>query len=82
MTWIAEDELAVIWMEPRGQDEFLICNRVSAKGEVLQEYVIAEISPERATGFPQLQKAGSYLVAAWTETSDAGSAVRISRLSL
>jgi hypothetical protein len=82
LTWISSEELLVSWMEPRGKDEFLICNRVSAKGEILKEYVIAEISPERATGFPQLQKVGSYLVVAWTETSDAGSSVRISRLSL
>ena len=82
VTWIGEDELAVIWMEPRGQDEFLICNRVSAKGEVLQEYVIAEISPERASGFPQLQKAGSYLLAAWTEAGESTSSIKLARLAL
>jgi len=67
---VSETEAAVIWMEPKGNETVVQFALVSLSGEILKTQSIAEISAERSSGFPQIEKIGRTLFFAWTEIED------------
>ena len=66
MAMLSESEAAVLWMEPMGEDEVIQLVRVTINGEIGNPITISKTIPERASGFPQLEKVGDSLYIAWT----------------
>ncbi|MAZ72659.1 MAG: hypothetical protein CMC70_05895 [Flavobacteriaceae bacterium] len=57
----------VLWMEPKGENEVIMIASVDSKQGKTGEILISEISPDRASGFPQLEVIGNFAYIAWTE---------------
>jgi hypothetical protein len=70
ITWINESEAAVIWMEPKGEEELIQLVVVSKTGAVGLPITIATTSAERSSGFPQLERVGQTLYVAYTLVSN------------
>ncbi len=79
---ISETEAVVLWMEPQGSDEVIQLVKVDSKGQKSNAITISKTSPERASGFPQLEKVGTTLYVAWTVTSEAHSKIQMASVSL
>lgn len=79
---ISETEAAVLWMEPQGNKEVIQLVKVDSKGQKSNPITISKTSPERASGFPQLERVGTTLYMAWTVTSEAHSKIQMASVSL
>lgn len=79
---LSETEAAVLWMEPQGEDEVIQLVKVNANGDVGIPITISKTSPERASGFPQLERVGATLYVAWTVTSNGNSKIQMATISV
>jgi hypothetical protein len=70
---ISKSEAAVVWMEPKGADEFIQLVKVNSDGTVGKPFTISKTSSERASGFPQLQLMGPKIYVAYTYLEPDGS---------
>ncbi|MCB0457511.1 MAG: hypothetical protein R2776_04080 [Flavobacteriaceae bacterium] len=75
-------EAAVLWMEPKGEEEVIQLVKVSSNGTKGTPITISKTSRERASGFPQLEKVGDMLFVAWTVTSETNSKIKMASVSL
>ncbi len=78
----AKNEAALIWMQPKGEKEIIYLMKVNEKGSMGNPIVISQTSPERASGFPQLEKVGNQLYLAWTEVLENSTTVKMAKLDL
>jgi hypothetical protein len=79
---LSETEAAVLWMEPQGNEEVIQLVKVNANGDLGVPITISKTSPERASGFPQLEKVGNTLYLAWTVTTDGSPKIEMASVSL
>lgn len=79
---LSETEAAVLWMEPKGENELIRLVKVATTGEISQPITVAVTSPERASGFPQLELVGTILYMAWTMTDDNGSHIEMANVDM
>ncbi len=63
-------EAAVVWMEPKGDEELLQLRIVDSNGSLQQPATISKTTSNRSSGFPQLEKLGNSLMLAWTVVED------------
>jgi hypothetical protein len=63
---LSESEAAVSWMENIGDEAAIQLVKVNNKGEKSKPISIAITSPERASGFPQIELLHGKVYAAWT----------------
>ena len=70
---ISKTEAAILWMEPKGEDEFIRLVKVNLDGTIGEPLTISQTSAERASGFPQLQLLGSKIYVAFTYLEQDGS---------
>ena len=75
-------EAAVLWMEPEGEDEVIRVMKITSKGGKRNLITVSRTSPERASGFPQMELFGEELVFAWTDVSGDTSSIKTAVLSL
>lgn len=75
-------EAIVSWMEPKGTEELLQLMKVSSNGQKSTPITLSKMSPERASGFPQLEQVGDTLFVAWTNTGDENSQIKMASVSL
>ncbi|GAB5408820.1 MAG: hypothetical protein BalsKO_11850 [Balneolaceae bacterium] len=68
-TWIS-------WMNRNDEQGQLNLKLISIKGEILEEYVITEMSPSRSSGFPQITKAKEGVLIAWTNISESAKSIK------
>lgn len=66
---ISKTEALVLWMEPRGDKEVIALAKVDTSGKKVSQVIISKTSPERASGFPQLEVMEGVAYIAWTETA-------------
>jgi hypothetical protein len=79
---ISELEAAVLWMEPRGEEELLQIVKVASSGKVGERITIDTTSAERASGFPQLERLGETLIVAWTHETERGKTIKTAEVKL
>ncbi|MEZ4875897.1 MAG: hypothetical protein R2793_10720 [Flavobacteriaceae bacterium] len=79
---LSETEAAVLWMEPQGNEEVIRLVKVNAEGNKGNPVTITKTSPERASGFPQLEKLGDTLYIAWTVSGKTDSKIQLATVSL
>lgn len=73
---------AVVWLEPSGGDTLIQLVKVSDSGEVGTPVTITKTSPERASGFPQLELVGDRLFLAWTSLEGEISSIKMTSLNI
>ncbi|WP_432410256.1 hypothetical protein [Rasiella sp. SM2506] len=78
----AKKEAALIWMQPKGEDEVIYLLKVNEKGSIGTPVIISQTSPERASGFPQLEKVGNELFLAWTEVDQKITTIKTAIISI
>jgi hypothetical protein len=67
---INDKDAAVLWMQPLGDDEVIYLMKINSQGYTGNPIIISKTSPERASGFPQLELLGDTLYFAWTSLSE------------
>jgi hypothetical protein len=67
---INDNEAAVLWMQPKGDDEVIYLMKINSHGYTGNPVIISKTSPERASGFPQLELLGDTLYFAWTSLGE------------
>lgn len=82
VTMINDTEAAVLWMEPNGEEELIQLVKVSMDGTKSDPLTITKTSPERASGFPQLEKVGSDLYIAWTLVEADTKTVKVAKVAI
>ena len=60
-------EAAVLWMQPNGEEEAIYLMKINSHGYTGDPVIVSRSTPERASGFPQIERVGDTLVVAWTE---------------
>jgi len=63
---LTDKEAAVIWMQPKGDEEVIYIMKINDHGYTGVPVIVSKTSPERASGFPQLERVGDTLYLAWT----------------
>jgi hypothetical protein len=76
------NEAALIWMQPNGDEEFIYLLKVNEKGSIGNPITISRTSQERASGFPQLEKVGDQLYIAWTEVGENATTIKTAQVAL
>ena len=79
---LSEQEAAVLWMEPRGENELIQVIKVTSSGTISAPVTVALTSAERASGFPQMERMGKHLYFAWTLADEAGASIQMASLSI
>ena len=67
---ISDMEAVVLWMQPKGDDEVIYLMKINSHGYTGNPIIISQTSPERASGFPQLELLGDKLYFAWTSLGE------------
>jgi len=67
---LSESEAAVVWMEMVGEETLIQLVKVDSNGTRGEVITISKTSAERSSGFPQLERVGNKLYAAWTLVSE------------
>jgi len=69
---ISDDEAAVLWMQPKGDDEVIYLMKINSHGYTGNPIIISQTSPERASGFPQMERIDDTVYVAWTKIEEEG----------
>jgi len=82
---LTDKEAALVWMQPKGEDEVIYLMKINDHGYTGTPIEVSKTSPERASGFPQLERVGDTLFLAWTlvdgeSSSIATASVPVSKL--
>jgi len=78
---LADGGALVAWLEDGAETGTIRARRVTASGQLGAPFTIASTSAARRSGFPQLVRTDTHVVAAWTDASEL-SQVRTARLDL
>jgi len=79
---ISKTEALVLWMEPKGSNEVIILAKITAEGKKVSEVIISETSPERASGFPQLEVLENTAYIAWTDVDGKNKSIKTATIAL
>jgi len=63
---INEEDAAVLWMEPNGEQDVIQLMKINKHGYTKPPIVVSSTAASRASGFPQLELVGDQLYCAWT----------------
>ncbi|RDK85599.1 hypothetical protein [Marinirhabdus gelatinilytica] len=79
---ISETDALVLWMEPKGESEVIMLAEVSISEGKTKEVQIFETTPDRASGFPQLEVMEETAYVAWTDVEGKEKTVRTVAINL
>jgi hypothetical protein len=80
---LADGSAVVSWLRATANGEAEVClRRVTPNGAAGPVHVVANTGANRASGFPQLLRAGDELILAWTDTSGAHSQVNAAHINV
>lgn len=77
---LTDKEAALVWMQPKGEDEVIYLMKINDHGYTGTPIVVSKTSPERASGFPQLERVGDTLFLAWTVIDGESSSITTARV--
>ena len=81
ITLLPDGSALVSWLESGADDARIMARQVAAGGELGAPTPITRTSAARASGVPQVARAGRDVIFAWTETSS-GPRIRVARARL
>ena len=79
---ISETEAMISWLSTVDGKGKLLIRKIKTNGEIGLIKVVDEISTERSTGFPQIEKFNDDVYISWTDNSELGKKVRVTKIPL
>ena len=79
---ISETEAIISWLSTVDGKGKLLIRKIKTNGEIGLIKVVDEISTERSTGFPQIEKFNDDVYISWTDNSELGKKVRVTKIPL
>ena len=79
---ISETEAIISWLSTVDGKGKLLIRKIKTNGEIGPIKVVDEISTERSTGFPQIEKFNDDVYISWTDNSELGKKVRVTKIPL
>ena len=79
---ISETEAMISWLSTVDGKGKLLIRKIKTNGEIGPIKVVDEISTERSTGFPQIEKFNDDVYISWTDNSELGKKVRVTKIPL
>ena len=77
---ISETEAIISWLSTVDGKGKLLIRKIKTNGEIGLIKVVDEISTERSTGFPQIEKFNDDVYISWTDNSELGKKVRVTKI--
>ena len=79
---ISETEAMISWLSTVNGKGKLLIRKIKTNGEIGPIKVVDEISTERSTGFPQIEEFNDDVYISWTDNSESGKKVRVTKIPL
>ena len=79
---ISETEAIISWLSTVDGKGKLLIRKIKTNGEIGLIKVVDEISTERSTGFPQIEKFNDDVYISWTDNSELGKKVKVTKIPL
>ena len=80
--FISETEAMISWLSTVDGKGKLLIRKIKTNGEIGPIKVVEEVSTERSTGFPQIEEFNDEVYISWTDNSDSGKKVRVTKIPL
>ena len=80
--FISETEAMISWLSTVNGKGKLLIRKIKTNGEIGPIKVVDEISTERSTGFPQIEEFNDDVYISWTDNSESGKKVRVTKIPL
>ncbi|MBE97668.1 MAG: hypothetical protein CMB91_01235 [Flammeovirgaceae bacterium] len=80
--FISETEAMISWLSNLDGKGKLLIRKIKTNGEIGPIKVVEEVSTERSTGFPQIEKFNDDVYISWTDNSESGKKVRVTKIPL
>ena len=79
---IARETAVVCWMENIGENTVIKALKVKSNGSKGDPVIISKTSPERSSGFPQMEILGKTLYFSWTEVDGESKSIKTASIDL
>ena len=80
--FISETEAMISWLSTVDGKGKLLIRKIKTNGDVGPIKVVEEVSTERSTGFPQIEEFNDDVYISWTDNSESGKKVRVTKIPL
>ena len=80
--FISSDEVIISWLSTVEGKGKLLLRKIGVNGSIGEIKVIDEVSTERSTGFPQIEKFDDNIYISWTDNSQLNKNVRVTTLPI
>ena len=80
--FISSDEVIISWLSTVEGKGKLLMRKIGVNGSVGEIKVIDEVSTERSTGFPQIEKFNDNIYISWTDNTQLNKNVRVTTLPI
>ena len=79
---ISETEAMISWLSTVDGKGKLLIRKIKTNGDIGPIKVVDEVSTERSTGFPQIEEFNDDVYISWTDNSESGKKVRVTKIPL
>ena len=79
---ISETEAIISWLSTVDGKGKLLIRKIKTNGDIGPIKVVEEVSTERSTGFPQIEEFNDDVYISWTDNSELGKKVRVTKIPL
>ena len=80
--FISETEAMISWLSTVDVKGKLLIRKIKTNGDIGPIKVVEEVSTERSTGFPQIEEFNDDVYISWTDNSESGKKVRVTKIPL
>ena len=80
--FISETEAMISWLSTVDGKGKLLIRKIKTNGDIGPVKVVEEVSTERSTGFPQIEEFNDDVYISWTDNSESGKKVRVTKIPL
>ena len=80
--FISSDEVIISWLSTVEGKGKLLMRKIGVNGSIGEIKVIDEVSTERSTGFPQIEKFNDKIYISWTDNTQLNKNVRVTTLPI
>ena len=79
---ISETEAIISWLSTVDGKGKLLIRKIKTNGDIGPIKVVEEVSTERSTGFPQIEEFNDDVYISWTDNSESGKKVKVTKIPL
>lgn len=80
--FISETEAMISWLSTVDGKGKLLIRKIKTNGDIGPVKVVEEVSTERSTGFPQIEEFNDNVYISWTDNSESGKKVKVTKIPL